>query len=210
MAVCSQCHRRKAKRRCPALGSELCPLCCGRLRGQEIRCPPACPHLSRHRPYQERKIIEKRPQHGVDIARDERLEWLILNIEALLERIAAVRPEFADRDAVLALESAREKIERARPALLVTEPSGRVDSVPGELVFQGIERCRFEGQIVLPQPLQAYTKEEKLAALDDLIPAVKRFAGDGLEGRSYLANLLQRFAKGRGEPPQGQRIISVR
>jgi len=188
----------------------LCPLCCGQLRGKEIRCPPACPHLSRHRPYQERKIIEKRPQHGVDLPRDERLKWLILNIEALLERIAVVRPEFADRDAVLALEAAREKIERARPALLVTESSGRVDSEPGEILFQGIERCRFEGQIVLPQPLQIYTKEEKLAALDDLIMAVKRLAGDGLEARNFLSHLIQRFAKGRGAPPQGQRIISVR
>jgi hypothetical protein len=180
------------------------------LRGQEIRCPPACPHLSRHRPYQERKIIEKRPRHGVDVPRDERLEWLILNIEALLERLAAVRPEFGDRDAVLTLEAAREKIERARPALLVTESSGRADSEPGEIVFQGIERCRFEGQIVLPQPLQAYTKEEKLAALDGLIPAVKRLAGDGLAGRNYLSDLSRRFAQGRGAPPPGQRLISVR
>jgi hypothetical protein len=210
MAVCSHCHRRKAKRRCPALGADLCPLCCGLLRGRSLRCPPACPHLARHRPYQEQKVIQKKLQHGGDVPRDDRLDWLILNIEALLERIAAGRPELTDRDAVLALESAREKIERARPTLLITEPPGRADNEPGELVFQGVERCRYEGKIVLPQPLQVYKKEEKLAGLDQVIQAVKRLAGIDLEARNYLENLARRFAQSRGAPVQGTRIIPVR
>lgn len=210
MAFCNQCHRRKAKRRCPALGAELCPLCCGLLRGKDLRCPPACPHLSRHRPYQEQKILDKKPQHGGDVPHDDRLDWLILNIEALLERIAAAHPEFTDRNAVLALESARERIERARPALLVTEPPGRRDSEPGELVFQGLERCRYEGKIVLPLPLQVYKNEEKLTGLEQVVLAVKRLAGNDLGARNYLDNLARRFAPGRGAPAQGKRIIPVR
>ncbi len=210
MAVCAHCHRRKSKRRCPALGAELCPLCCGLLRGKTLRCPPACPHLARHRPYQEQRVIQKKPLHGGDVHRDERRDWLILNIEALLERIAAARPDFTDRGAVLALESAREKIERARPSLLITEPPGRADSEPGEVIFQGVDRCRYESKIVLPQALQIYKKEEKLAGLDQVIQAVKRLAGPGLEGRSYLENLASRFAPGRGVPAQGKRIIPVR
>jgi hypothetical protein len=209
MAFCSRCHRRKAKRRCPALGAEICPLCCGLLRGRDLRCPPACPELSRHRPYQEQKVIDKKPRHGGAVPHDDRLDWLILNIEALLERIAAARPEFTDRAAVLALESAREKVERARPALLVTEPLGRSDNEPGELVFQAVERCRYEGKIVLPQPLQAYKKEEKLAGLELVVGAVKQLARNDLGARSYLDGLARRFAQGRGTPAPGQRIIPV-
>ena len=210
MAVCSHCHTKKSKRRCPALGAELCPLCCGLLRGRDLRCPPACPHLARHRPYQEQKTIQKKPQRGGDVPRDERLDWLILNIEALLERIAAARPGFTDRDAILALDSAREKVERARPALLITERPGRPDSEPGEFVFQGLERCRYEGKIVLPQSFEAYRKEEKLAGLDEVILGVKRLAGNDLGGRSYLDDVARRLARGRGEPARGQHIVPVR
>ena len=210
MAFCSRCHRRKAKRRCPALGADLCPLCCGLERGKSLRCPPACPHLARHRPYQERKIIQKKPQHGGEVPHDDRLDWLILNIEAGLERIAASIPGFTDRDAVLALEAAGDKIERARPSLLITEQPGRAGNDPGQLIFQGVERCRYEGKIVLPEPLQIYKKEEKLAGLEQVIQAIKRLAGNDLESRNYLENLAQRFAQRRGEPAQGTRIIPAR
>jgi len=210
MALCVHCQKRKAKRRCPALGSELCPLCCGLMRDRELRCPPSCPHLARHRPYQERKIIDRKASRPGGAPRDERLDWLLLNIEALLDRLAAVRPGFTDRDAVLALEAARDKLGRARPLLLVTEPPGRLADEPGEIVFKGIESCRYEGKIVLPQTLQAYKLEEKQAALEDLLGAIKAFSGGDLGGRRYLDDLARRFAASRGAPPQGQRIIPVR
>jgi len=210
MTVCSQCQRRRAKRRCPALGAELCSLCCGRLRGQDVRCPESCPHLSRHLPYQERKAFQKKAFPAAQIPRDERWSWLVLNIESLLEKIAADRPEFTDREAVLALAAARDKTEKARPALLVSEASARPEGGPGEIIYQGIERCRFEGRIVLPQPLQAYSREEKLAALDDLIAGIRRLAGEEPEGRTYLEELAARFARGRGTAPPGRHIITAR
>ncbi len=210
MAVCSQCQKRRAKRRCPALGADLCPLCCGLLRGKKLRCPPACPHLSRHRPYQEQRTIQKTAPRGGDLPHDERLDWLILNIESLLERIAAARPEFSDREAVLALEYAREKMEKARPALLVSAEPDRPGDEPGEAVYQAVDRCRYEGPIVLPPPLQVYKKEEKLAGLEQVIRTIKRLAGSRLESRTYLEALARRFAPGRGEPAPGKRIIPVR
>jgi hypothetical protein len=209
MPVCSHCHRRKAKRRCPALGSEICPLCCGLLRERKVHCPPTCPHLARHRPYQEKKIIKKKAALAEDVRVDERLNWLIVNIEAALLRIAQVRPEFTDRDAVLALEHAREKTERARTTLLVTEEAGRPSNEPGEVVSQTVEETRFEGKIILPLPLQVYKKEEKLKCLEQVILTVKRLAADDLEGRNYLAELGRRFARSQGAAPGG-RIVSPR
>lgn len=209
MAVCSHCHRRKAKRRCAALGADLCPLCCGLLRERKLHCPPACPHLARHRPYQEKKIIKKRPAFAEDVQDDERLNWLVLNIEVALQKFAEVRPEFADRGVVLALEYAREKIEKAKPTLLVAEESRRPRNEPGEAVLQTIEQTRFEGKIILPQPLQVYRKEEKLKCLELTILGVKRLAGKDLAGRGYLEDLGRRFARVR-DTSQGKRIISPR
>ena len=43
---CPQCHARPARRSCPALGREICPVCCGTKREVEIRCPADCPYLA--------------------------------------------------------------------------------------------------------------------------------------------------------------------
>ena len=210
MAVCSHCHKRKAKRRCPALGADLCPLCCGGLRERTVHCPPACPHLARHRPYQEKRIIHKKPSFAGDVPDDERLNWLTLNIEATLQRIGEVRPGFADRDAVLALEYAREKIEKAKTTLLVADEIAAPKNEAGEAVLQAVEQTRFEGKIILPQPLQAYKKEGKLRCLERVTVTVKRLAGVDLPGRLYLDDLDRRFARLQDASSPGGRIISPR
>lgn len=43
--VCPLCHRRRARRACPALKEQICAVCCGTKRLVEIRCPPECPYL---------------------------------------------------------------------------------------------------------------------------------------------------------------------
>ena len=42
---CPVCHQRKAKRACPALGKQICTVCCGTKRLVEINCPPDCGYL---------------------------------------------------------------------------------------------------------------------------------------------------------------------
>src|SRR5262245_25423540 len=44
--TCPLCRQRRAKRACPALGHEICPVCCATKRQVEIRCPADCPHLA--------------------------------------------------------------------------------------------------------------------------------------------------------------------
>jgi hypothetical protein len=47
--LCPVCNVRKAKRSCPALGKQICAVCCGTKRLVEIRCPADCPYLSASR-----------------------------------------------------------------------------------------------------------------------------------------------------------------
>lgn len=44
--LCPVCHQRKAKRACPALGKQICAVCCGTKRLVEIACPSDCGYLS--------------------------------------------------------------------------------------------------------------------------------------------------------------------
>jgi len=44
--LCPLCNLRKAKRACPALGKQICTVCCGTKRLVEIRCPADCVYLA--------------------------------------------------------------------------------------------------------------------------------------------------------------------
>jgi hypothetical protein len=43
--TCPLCRQRKAKRSCPGVGHDICPVCCGTKRLVEIACPPTCIYL---------------------------------------------------------------------------------------------------------------------------------------------------------------------
>ena len=43
---CPLCNTRRPKRSCPALGRQICAVCCGTKRLTEISCPPTCSYLS--------------------------------------------------------------------------------------------------------------------------------------------------------------------
>jgi hypothetical protein len=42
---CPLCSQRKGKRACPAIGRDICTVCCGTKRLIEIKCPATCPYL---------------------------------------------------------------------------------------------------------------------------------------------------------------------
>ncbi len=207
MAKCSHCRERKAKRRCPVLGNDLCPLCCGLLREKKIHCPSRCPFLIRHKPYQEKRVIEKKQIFSKDILQDERLGWLALNIEAPLKEYGEKIPAFADRDAILALEYAKEKVEKRKSALILPKEEEKPKNDVGEAIFQSIEQCHYQRKIILPRDLETYKKEEKLKCLENVIVAVKYMAKGNLEGRNYIQDLIRRFARIK-ELSQQKRIFS--
>lgn len=63
--ACPLCGTRKSRRRCPALGASICPVCCGTKRRVEVACPADCGYLAAaeaHPPAVERK------RRGLDYA----------------------------------------------------------------------------------------------------------------------------------------------
>lgn len=207
MIKCSRYRERKAKRLCPALGNDLCPLCCGILREKKIHCPADCSFLIKHKPYQEKKVIEKKPTFSADILQDERLNWLTLNIEAPLEEYGERDRAFADREAILALEYAKEKVEKGKSALVLPKEEDKLKNDLGEAIFQNIEQCHYQRKIILPQGLETYKKEEKLKCLENAIVAVKHLAKRNIRGRNYIEDLSRRFARIKDASEQ-KRIIS--
>lgn len=202
MSVCAKCKKRVAKRSCPALGSSLCNLCCGLLREKEVHCPAACPFLGRHKPYQERKVLEKKapapsrnPYAEDEILKDERLAWLLFQLEAPFHVFAERSPSLTDKDVILALEYARNKIEKGKGLIILPGESLKPRNEMGEAVFQASENVRWESPIILASGLEAYKKDEKLRCLDRIIRSVKYLARDNPGGKVYLTNLAERFAR---------------
>jgi hypothetical protein len=62
--LCSLCGQRRAKRACPALGQEICPVCCATKRLVEIRCPASCVHLTSARQHPAAAV---KRQHDADL-----------------------------------------------------------------------------------------------------------------------------------------------
>ena len=202
MAKCAKCQKRKAKRECPALGKSLCSLCCGQLRQKELHCPPACPFLEKHESYQEQRTIDRqqsslaeRLQKEEDILKDERMAWLAFHIEAPLKDYAERETSLTDKNALLALEYAREKLESGKGFIIFDGRERRPTNPLGEAIVQSADRCRYEKHIVLPGEHQVYTTDEKLKCLDRIILSVRYFAGNDLEQRQYLQKLLDRFQR---------------
>jgi hypothetical protein len=202
MPLCPRCGIRVAKRSCPALGSPLCNLCCGRLREKELHCPPACPYLARHKPYQERRVLERgpsRPPHSRlaedDVLKDERLAWLVLQFEAPLVQLAERAPALTDGQALLALEYARDKIDKGRGLLITPGESRKPSNELGEAIFTASESARWEAPVLLISGLESYGREEKLRCLDRVILSVRLLARGAPDGRAYLTDLAGRFAQ---------------
>ena len=202
MAKCSKCKKRKGKRYCVALGDYLCSLCCGLIREKDIHCPQNCSFLAKHKPYQEKRIIEKEQTSVTkktfseeNILNDERMAWLVFHIEAPLKEFAEKNESFTDKEALLSLEYVREKIDKGKKLLIAPQADIKPRNEIGEAVYQCIENCRYEKRIILPGDTGMYKREEKLKCLEHVMLAVKSWAKGDFEGRNYIQQLITRFEK---------------
>jgi hypothetical protein len=89
--LCPLCRQRSARRSCPALGYQICAVCCGTKRLSEIRCPSECSYLATAREHPP-AIAIRRQQHDLDtlvqLVRDfsERQTQLFFLIASFLVR----------------------------------------------------------------------------------------------------------------------------
>jgi hypothetical protein len=89
--LCPLCGQRKARRTCPALGQQICAICCGTKRLTEIRCPSDCAYLASAREHPA-AIVVRQQQRDVGIMvhllRDfsQRESRLFLSVNSFITR----------------------------------------------------------------------------------------------------------------------------
>ena len=59
---CPLCGRQKARRACPAVGQQICTVCCGTKRLTEIQCPSDCPYLASSREHPPAAVLRQQEQ----------------------------------------------------------------------------------------------------------------------------------------------------
>jgi hypothetical protein len=57
--VCPLCGQRKARRACPALGKQICAVCCGTKRLVQIQCPTDCAYLASARDHPPAALVRR-------------------------------------------------------------------------------------------------------------------------------------------------------
>ena len=211
--ACPLCDQRRARRVCPALGQQICAVCCGTNRLVRIDCPPTCAYLASAREHPPASAA-RRHQHDLDLltrsARDlnERQSQLFFKVSEFLSQY--VGPEFpplldndvaeaADALAATLETSARGVIYEHRPASL---PAERLATALTPLLA---ESRRHGGSAF----------ESAAAVVLRRIAEAVRSAQSGDEGnRRAFLDLLKRVVRARAdaapvdEAPDARLIVS--
>jgi hypothetical protein len=196
---CPLCSARPAKRACPALARDICPVCCGTKREAEIRCPADCPYLAAARSHPPASV---RRQQDEDLAvlspalsgLSEARQQLFLFTLTLIDRFRGDGLDAAgDADAASAAAALAATFETASKGLIYEQ---RPDSVPAQRIADGI-RGMFD-QLGRGRPSGfAADAAAVLRQVEDRVRSVQRAApGDS---RAFLA-LAARMARRLGGP----------
>ena len=133
MPVCSRCRKRQAKRSCPALRANICPVCCAQERMIELACPESCQYLrdAREQAVERQgqfQAKELEPGEAAVLARMGSDERLIPLLHAIDQAIVTVQREklrdLQDAEALAALENAVQNLETESSGLIYEHRTG--------------------------------------------------------------------------------------
>jgi hypothetical protein len=174
--VCT-CGQRKAKRACPALGRQICAVCCGTKRLVEINCPADCVYLTSARTHPP-AVVQRQQEHDrahllpLLAGLSERQTRLFLMCGALISRHQSeALQKLVDDDIAQAAEAHAATLETAargivyehRPASLAAERLlTELKALVAEATQQGGSALERDASIVLRR-LERAAKESAKA-----------------------------------------------
>ena len=128
--LCPLCRQRKARRACPALGQQICAVCCGTKRLVEIQCPETCPYLATAREHPP-AVVQREQQRDVaammhtmrDVTeRQQQLMFLLLGVARRYEGDAL--QSAVDADLANAARSLASTLETANRGVIYEHQPG--------------------------------------------------------------------------------------
>ena len=106
---CKKCEKRRARRHCPGVGGDICPVCCGTERENTIDCPIDCEFLQEARRHDHPPQVtpEELPNKDIRVSEqflhdhEEVVVWLTMALAQAMEKERAV--DFDTREALEAI-----------------------------------------------------------------------------------------------------------
>lgn len=145
--ICPLCRQRAARRGCPALGYQICAVCCGTKRLAEIRCPGDCRYLAASREHPPAASVRQQQRDVglvVEIVRDfnERQSQVLLLVASFLTRYEP--PELSALMDVDVAEAARALASTYETASRGVIYEHRAASIPAERLAAALKPILLE------------------------------------------------------------------
>lgn len=215
--LCPSCGSRRARRACPALGRDICAVCCGTKRQVEIRCPPSCAYLSSARAHPAAIVVRRRendirflaplvqdltqPQYGL----------MLFFQRLVLKHARGILPPLIDEEVAAAAAAVAATLETARKGIIYEH---QADSGPAQRLASEFSRALGELSREQGAPPAATLERDAAVALRR-IEGAARAAATALEGEppvflSLLSRLMshqERDAQGPSDDPDEARLI---
>ncbi len=144
--LCKICEKKRARRYCPGVRGDICPVCCGTERENTIDCPLDCEHLQdarRHErpaPFAADDLPNKDIHVTEEFLRDHEpvFLWLIIDVARAMEKERAV-----DLDLREALESLIRTYRTLKSGLIYeTRPQNPYAAAIQDALMESIEELR--------------------------------------------------------------------
>src|SRR5262249_45296732 len=197
--VCPLCGVRKAKRACPALGRQICTVCCGTKRQTEIDCPTDCVYLTTARTHPPAVVQRQVQQDGalllplVSGLTDRQSRAFLLFASVVARHRGEAFQQLMDEDIAQAAEAQAATLETSARGIVYEH---RPATVPAERLL--IELRGLSAEITKDggSPLE----RDAAIALRRLQEAARESAKRGPGGRNLQELLIRLLAPAPGTP----------
>jgi hypothetical protein len=199
---CPLCEKRPAKRACPALRQDICPVCCATKRLVEIRCTEDCRYLEagqRHPAAIVRKQIDQdvaQLMAAVGRLSEQQLQLFFL----LQSMVLAYKPDglarLVDSDVALAAGALAGSLETASKGVIFEEATASV-------VAEGLRRAWKPVIEEVTKNSGTRAEREVAVVLRALERAARHDGGSIPDGDTAYLDLVSRvFQRRRQQPPE--------
>jgi len=194
-SLCQVCEKKRARRSCPGLHGEICPVCCGTGRENTIDCPLDCEYLQEARRHEPQNQLDPEHLPNPDIKVSEAflsehealIGWLTNAIATGMETAHAV-----DNDAREALDALIRTYRTLQSGLYYeTRPQNPFAAQVQQEVQRSVEEYRKRK--AEESGMQTLRDTEVLGVLVFLDRVEKQFNNGRPRGRAFLQFLRAHF-----------------
>ena len=210
-SACPLCNRRKARRSCPALGKQICAICCGTKRQIEITCPSDCSYLqssTAHPP----AVIQRQQERDLRFllptfqGLTERQYLILFMVQSFLRIDRNDVPSLTDSDVQHAAAALAQTYETASRGIVYEHsPPSVTGQRLGKEISDFIEAKRSEGTRLSDTDLAVAMRRLEAAAQNAKASLGTHDEPDNVSDTSYLS-LLRRVLKTPGSDSSTEKI----